>query len=240
MSKALSIAQSGRHFNGGNSTIQITNPIERNATGGQALDGLTVNSGNGYVKMGTRGGNGFLMMGDIGNASSDNNWVIQTDDADNFLKFLCTTTETALSDLETMSSESRGTTLGTNNLRAYMKDDGSFVAAHAPRYTSSWYSVTADDQQWSASHGLSPAPTFGMIELAITGSTGARHHIGWPNTSEMSGGSGDDVSSFVYDSTGWRVGIDDDLTYKGLYSSYTDTSRESYTSSGYSFRILLF
>ena len=50
----------------------------------------------------------------------------------------------------------------------------------------------------------------------------------------------DDASCFNFDGNGWLVQIDDDVTYKSIYTSYTDTGRENFTTSGYSFRVLLF
>ena len=121
-------------------------------------------------------------------------------------------------------------------------DSGSYLSpALKPRYVSSWQAVTTDDQTYTGTHTLSPAPIWGVCQYAKTGYTDAVHEGGWPNVSYVTSSSGnDDASLFNFDGNGWLVQIDDDVTYKSVYTSYTDTGRENLTSSGYSFRVLLF
>ena len=122
-------------------------------------------------------------------------------------------------------------------------DSGSYLSpAFKPRYMSSWQTVTTDDQTYTGTHSLSPAPIWGVCQYAITGYTDAVHEGGWPNVSYPAGSTthNDDASLFNFDGNGWLVQIDDDVTYKSFYTSYTDTGRENLLSSGYSFRVLLF
>lgn len=125
----------------------------------------------------------------------------------------------------------------------FIKDsNGYFVANIKPRYISPWQFVTADDMQFSGTHGLSPRPITGYCQLATSmggfdaSARPVLNVIGWPNVHYNIN---DDQASFVFDATGWRVGIDNDLTHKQLFKDVDEDQEHRYRSSSYQFRVCL-
>tara|TARA_Y100000004_G_C8687699_1_gene316109 strand:- start:54 stop:557 length:504 start_codon:yes stop_codon:yes gene_type:complete len=159
-------------------------------------------------------------------------------------------TTTVISANNTLVSFPTGTLSGTlgdsasfsRGITSIKDSNGYFVANIKPRYISPWQLVTADDLQFSGTHGLSPRPITGYCQLATSMGgfdTSARpvlNVIGWPNVHYNTS---DDTASFVFDATGWRVGIDNDKTHKQLFKDVDEDQEHRYRLSSYQFRVCL-
>ena len=129
-----------------------------------------------------------------------------------------------------------------NKVMMSLADDGAvqFPLGLDPRYDSGWYTVNSDDRIFSSSHGMGRLPTFGRIIWYGTGTS--TNHIHYWGSNFTTYGTNNDTDCFGWDSSTWRIRIDDDVTYKDFHSntaSNSNTGRYNRQSSGYGFKVLL-
>lgn len=233
MTKALDVAKAVSKIELSNNQLKFNTPLNRQLTSTDSFTLIKGVNSFGHTSLEVGNGWGALVLGDRA-GTSDNDWVVLAHDNPNALHFYGSTDGTLI-DFAARAGDS-APAVGTNKLLAQLKGDGYFKTALEPRYVTGWYDVNSDDQTWSVSHGLSPGPIFGLIQLAVQGYTSIKSQLGWPN---ITYNTNDDTSIFCFDNTKWAVGIDDDLTNKGLPTA-VDGTRSPYTSSGYAFRVILF
>lgn len=114
-----------------------------------------------------------------------------------------------------------------------------------PAYDSGWLYVSADDQTFTATHGLGRTPHFGIWMASKYGdSTNARSCVLGQG---MHYSQGDDGSAMEFNNVRWRVSLDMDATYICYHNSgdltvdgRTRMNNGPADGAGFYFRVLLY
>ena len=107
-----------------------------------------------------------------------------------------------------------------------------------PAYESGWIAVNSDDRYFSSDHGLGREPNYAIIEWYDQ--TAGTSRVSFWGANFVNFNNNDDTDAMAWDTTRWRMGIDDDASYKRFWQDPTNSNSErSRRSDGYGFKVKL-